>query len=143
MATTPQDTDTIHAKSTKRKQTRKVVQQEELFFHTLAEALACEYENVSWGKMMSSPGVRYQDKFFAFYYNNGIVCRFGRDFQPESIGIHEYTLLSPFKSESKRAPLRDWFCIDQRYQDRWEESLRTALKIMAGDSLTPSSPPSA
>jgi hypothetical protein len=79
--------------------------------------------------MMSSPGIRYQDKFFAFYYKKSIVLRLGRDFKPESVGITNYSLLSPFKT---KPPLVDWFCITVADQERWEELAKIALNIMAG-----------
>lgn len=140
MATTSQDSAQPKTQNAKRKRQSKPVEPEQLFFQSIAEQLASEYEYVSWGRMMSSPGIRYKDKFFVFYYNHGLVYRFGREFSPESIGITEYTLLAPFKSESRRAPLRDWFCIDTSYQARWEELAKIALQIMAGDELEPIHP---
>ena len=105
----------------------KAVETEELFFRSIAEALANENSDVTWGKMMSSPGIRYKDKFFAFYYNKGVVFRFGREFKPETVGINNYTLLAPFKT---KPPLVDWFCISAGDQGRWEELARIALQRM-------------
>lgn len=114
--------------SSKPKPAGKAVDKEALFFIGLAETLATEHEDVAWGKMMSSPGIKYKDKFFAFYYDKTAVFRFGRDFQPESVGIHEYTLLAPFKT---KPPLRDWFRIPATVQDRWEELAMIAYQRMA------------
>jgi hypothetical protein len=120
------------AKTPKAKST--AVDPEEMHFRTVADALANHYENVTWGKMMSSPGVRFGDKFFAFYYQKSMVCRFGRDFKPESIGISNYSLLSPFKT---KPPLHDWFCITVADQERWVELATLALHKMAGDAIAP------
>lgn len=114
------------SKSSKAK--NKVAESEEIYFRNVAEALASEDSHVTWGKMMSSPGIRYKDKFFAFYYDKTLVLRFGREFKPENVGITNYTMLAPFKT---KPPLLDWFRISATDQDRWEELARIAKEIMA------------
>lgn len=110
----------------------KTIEPEEMHFRAVADALAIKHEDVTWGKMMSSPGIRYGDKFFAFYYKQGVVFRFGRDFSPEAIGITNYTLLSPFKT---KPPLRDWFCITAADQDKWAKLANIAMQKMAAEVL--------
>jgi hypothetical protein len=55
---------------------------------------------------MMSPAIQYQGKVFAFFYNKKMVFKLGRDFQPESLGIREYSLLARFKT---RSPMVEWF----------------------------------
>ena len=99
----------------------------ELQFHAIAEKLAAESEAVTTGKMMSSPGIRYQNKVFAFFYKEGMVFRFGRSFDPTTVGIHDYRLLSPFKT---KPPLLDWFEISSSHMQQWEALARLALQRM-------------
>ena len=99
----------------------------EKLFYTIGENLSKEYNDVSIGKMMSSPGIKYKDKVFAFYYKEQMVFKLGRDFDLPSIGINNFSLLSPFKT---KAPLADWFEIPLEYDNRWEELARTAMKNM-------------
>jgi len=77
---------------------------EELFFRSIVEALAKENSGVTFGKMMSSPGIKYRDKVFAFYPKNIMVFKLGRNFKPEVFGIQHYGLLAPFKT---RPPMAD------------------------------------
>ncbi|MEO7911966.1 MAG: hypothetical protein ABIV47_20165 [Roseiflexaceae bacterium] len=75
-------------------------------FQTITEKHATESQSVTIGKMMSSPGIRYNNKVFAFYYRKAMVFRLGWEFDPKTMGIHDYQLLSPFKM---KPPLVDWF----------------------------------
>ncbi len=96
-------------------------------FQQIAEKLASGNRSVTIGKMMSSPGIRYKNKVFAFYYNKVMVFRLGRDFEPKTHGIRTYSLLSPFKT---KPPLVDWFEIPSANMKRWEELARLALQRM-------------
>lgn len=98
---------------------------EEHRFRSIAERLIHENSAVALGKRMSSPGIQYQGKVFAFFYNKKMVFKLGRDFQPESLGIHHYSLLAPFKT---KPPMVDWFEIPAAEEHRWEELARYALK---------------
>jgi len=99
----------------------------EKLFNSIGEKLSKENDNVSIGKMMSSPGIKYKDKVFAFYYKEQMVFRLGRDYDLPSIGINNYSLLSPFKT---KPPLADWFEIPSDHENRWEELAGTAMKKM-------------
>ena len=118
--------------SASKEATPKIIEPEEMHFRAVADALANQHAEVTWGKMMSSPGIRYGDRFFAFYYKQGVVFRFGRDFAPEAVGITNYALLSPFKT---KPPLRDWFCITAADQDKWAELAEIAMHKMAAEVL--------
>ncbi len=96
-------------------------------FQAIADKLASENRFVTIGKMMSSPGIRYKEKVFAFYYNKVMVFRLGRDFEPKTLGIRNYRLLSPFKT---KPPLVDWFEIPSSNMKKWEELASLALQRM-------------
>jgi len=106
------------------------VNDEEQRFSAIVERLTQEHNDITPGKMMSSPGIQYQGKVFAFFYNNKMVFKLGRDFQPETLGIHEYSLLAPFKT---KPPMVDWFEIPATEQQRWEELARYALQHLQGN----------
>jgi len=77
--------------------------------------------------MMSSPGIRYRNKVIAFFYHEAMVFKLGRTFEPGTFGLHDYQLLSPYKT---KPPLRDWFEVAATHTDRWEELARLALQRM-------------
>lgn len=106
------------------------INDEEQRFSAIAERLIQEHNDITLGKMMSSPAIQYQGKVFAFFYNNKMVFKLGRDFQPESLGIREYSLLAPFKT---KPPMVDWFEIPAIEQQRWEELARHALQQLIGN----------
>ena len=93
----------------------------------IAEQLAAESQEITTGKMMSSPGIRYRNKVIAFFYHEAMVFKLGRAFDPGTFGLHDYQLLSPYKT---RPPLRDWFEVSATHSDRWEELARLALRRM-------------
>ena len=108
-------------------QTQPGGDKEEQRFRSIATLLARENSAITLGKMMSSPALHYQGKVFAFYYGKKMVFRLGRDFQPESFNIQDYSVLAPFKT---RPPMVDWFEIPFANQHRWEELSRYALGLL-------------
>lgn len=98
-----------------------------LQFQAIAQKLADESPSITIGKMMSSPGIRYENKVFAFYYHESMVFRLGRGFDPARVGIVHYCLLAPFKT---KPPLVDWFEIAATDMHRWEELARLAMQHM-------------
>jgi hypothetical protein len=102
--------------------------QEEIIFRKIADQLAKENNSVNLGKMMSSPGIKYKNKVFAFYYNKQMVFRLGKEFDPKSFQIEKFSLLNPFKN---KPPLAGWFQITFADQDKWEKLARRALLLIA------------
>ncbi len=103
------------------------MQPEELFFTRIVETMAARHPHVAPGRMMSSPGLRYKNKVFAFYHDGHMVFRLGRAFQPESMGLKNWTLLNPFKN---KAPLADWFQVPFSEQEKWQALSEKALAAM-------------
>jgi hypothetical protein len=100
----------------------------EKLFNSIGDKLSRENDNVSIGKMMSSPGIKYKNKVFAFYYREQMVFRLGREFDLPSMGIDNFSLLNPFKT---KPPLADWFQIPAEYGNRWEKLALIAMNKIA------------
>ncbi len=64
-------------------------------FYFIAEKLSQEFDVVEQGKMMSF-GIKYKTIIFAFHDKDLMVFRLGKGFAPATMGINEYSLLSPF-----------------------------------------------
>lgn len=97
---------------------------EQAKFEQIAESLSRKYKDVHTGKMMSSPGMRFKNKFFAFYYNKDAVFRLGKEAQPEEMGVEKFKLLNPFKT---KAPMKNWFQIPYSESRHWEKLAIYAL----------------
>ncbi|MCG8481758.1 MAG: hypothetical protein MJA31_00470 [Clostridia bacterium] len=95
----------------------------EYFNHIRAELT--ELENVEIGRMMSSEGITYKTKVFAFYYKDSMVFKLGKSFEPESLGLSNWAWLNPFKN---KPPLKAWFVIPGEYENRWHELAHLALE---------------
>lgn len=106
------------------------MEKEEIFFEKISEKLSGENGHIAPGKMMSSPGIRYKNKVFAFYAKKEMIFRLGKVFQPEEFKIKSYSLLSPFKS---KPPLAGWFQIPYAEKEKWEKLARQALALMASE----------
>ena len=52
----------------------------EALFKSIAVMLASENSDIVEGKMMSSPGIKYKNKVFAFYYNEKMIFPAGTGF---------------------------------------------------------------
>lgn len=100
----------------------------EQLFNDLRREIISHHEEVHEGTMMSSPGIQYNRKNFAFLYRGGMCFRLGRDFEPGSEGIHDYSLLNPFKN---KPPLKDWFVISTEYSEKWPLLAEVALQKIA------------
>jgi hypothetical protein len=92
-------------------------------------SIAAEYEknnDVILGKMMSSPGIKVNDKVFAFYHKDEMGFRLGKKFEPEAHGVHKYYLLNPFKT---KPPLKAWFILPKEEMEKWSEFAELAYKF--------------
>ncbi len=101
------------------------MEKEETFYLAISDKLTKKFDGVTHGKMMSSPGLKYKNKVFAFYYNREMTFRLGKGFDLKGYGIDQYSLLSPFKN---KPPLAAWFNIPYDYRDQWEHLAELALK---------------
>ncbi len=81
-------------------------------------------QGVERGNMMSSPGLKYQKKVFAFLHKEKMGFRLGPNFDPIKWGLKNPESLSPFKT---KPPLKGWLMIDQKEMDLWEPLADMAL----------------
>ena len=100
------------------------MQEDEKFFKLIAEKFELEYDDVSQGPMMSSPGIKYLDKVFAFYYKEKMVFKLGKDFNPSNHGIRNFSYLHPFQN---KGPMKAWFEIPFSERSHWEKLTDLAL----------------
>jgi len=56
----------------------------EKLFYSISDSSITENIDMTLGKMMSSPGIKYKNKVFAFYYKDRMVFCLGKDFDPRS-----------------------------------------------------------
>lgn len=101
--------------------------EEQILFEKISGTLSRENESISPGPMMSSPGIRYKNKVFAFYNQSDMIFKLGVDFEPESMEIKDYSLLSPFKN---KAPMAAWFQIPFSEAEKWEPLAKLAMGKM-------------
>lgn len=100
--------------------------EEKVLFLRLVDMLSSANPDVVLGRMMSSPGIKYKDKVFAFYSKGGMGFRLGKQFIPEQHGILHARPLSPFKT---RGPVPGWFLIGKNESHLWEELAMRALEF--------------
>lgn len=87
-------------------------------FDDIAERMVLQHPDVSRGKMMSSPGIQYKAKNFAFLWNDHMVFKLGKGYDPETIGISDWEWLNPLKN---RGPMKAWFRVTPGDLDKWGE----------------------
>lgn len=87
----------------------------------------CKFDSdVQVGKMMHSPGLKYRNHVFAFYYKESMGFRLGADFDPVKFGIINAKPLSPFKT---KPPLKGWFVIDKAECAQWDFLTEISLEF--------------
>lgn len=87
-------------------------------------------KDCSLGKMMSSPGLKYKNKVFAFLWKDKMGFKLGKDYDMGKHAIHNWEYLSPFKT---KAPLTAWYIVDESYHDLWKDLTLIALKKIKCD----------
>ncbi len=103
---------------------------DEEYFHRIAEKLSKEHRLVKTGKMMSSPGISYKKKFFAFYFKKQITLKLGKDFVPKDHGIKKWRHLNPFKT---KAPMKNWYQMSYSESKNWGKLAKLALKFLSNE----------
>ncbi len=98
-------------------------------FNKIADKMSSEIQHVERGPMMTAPGLKYKGKVFAFFYEEEMTFKLGKDFDPVANDISFYSYLSPFKN---KPPMKAWFQIPESLSHRWEELANLALDKMRG-----------
>ena len=111
-----------------------VVDKEEILFNKIGDSLSKDYLHITKGKMMSAPGIKYKNKFFAFYYNKEMIFRLGSGFDPKEYNLKKCRRLNPFKN---KAPMKNWFQIPYSENLRWEQLAKYALNVLKEELSSP------
>lgn len=96
----------------------------EALFLTLVKKFSSSNPDIILGKMMSSPGLKYRDKVFAFYHKEEMGFKLGPNFDPVKFGLLNAKPLSPFKT---KPPLKGWFIVAANESKFWETLTAMAL----------------
>ena len=90
-------------------------------------ALMClNHQDVTEGKMMSSPAIHYQGKVFAFFSKKQkMVFKFGNQYPMEELEV-SYAPFNPFKTKK---PLAGWYEIDYEHHLKWKVFTELALRL--------------
>lgn len=79
------------------------------------------------GKMMRSPGLKYENKVFAFFHKDQMTFKLGEDFDSAQWGLTEVGPLSPFKT---KPPLKAWLVVGKSHQEQWMRLTELAYERM-------------
>lgn len=86
------------------------------FYEHLSDKF-CKKDGVAVGKMMSSPAIQCKGKVFAFFHNEKMTFKLGKDFDPDSYGLMDWGYLSPFKN---KPPMTAWVIVPFEEKEKWE-----------------------
>jgi hypothetical protein len=81
-------------------------------------------DGVAPGKMMTAPAIKSKGKVFAFFYEEEMTFKLGKDFEPDAFGLENWSYLSPFKN---KPPMTAWFAVPFSQKEVWEELTQMAL----------------
>lgn len=85
-------------------------------FDQIVDQILDAHKDCEVGKMMSSPGLQYKKKNFAFLNKETMGFKLGKEFDIDVQGVKEWSYLSPFKT---KPPLYAWYVLDQKEMDHW------------------------
>lgn len=103
---------------------------EEQYFNALRNQLCQGSPDVQSGKMMSSEGITYRGKVFAFFSRQQkMVFKLGKDFSPYELEI-DIQVFNPFRH---RAPLNGWFEVPYIHKKHWPSLAERALETIKQD----------
>ena len=103
---------------------------EEMIFQDIISNLSLNNRHVSEGNMMSSPGIRYKTKVFAFYHKKSMIFKLGKGYDIAGIGIKEYKFLNPFKN---KPPMTAWFEVSSTEVNKWSDLAEIAMNNMISE----------
>ena len=99
-------------------------------FYRISDLFSQKEPDISIGKMMSSPGIKYKSKVIAFYHDDEMIFRVGKKFNPNKHDIKNPKFLNPFKN---KPPMTGWICLSYADEKRWDEFTKIALNVMRSE----------
>lgn len=92
----------------------------------LAQNILDRHLDVVEGNMMSSPGLKCNNKIFVFHHKEDMGFRLGPAFNADEFGLQTAKPLSPFKT---KPPLKGWFMVHDSERGQWERLTILALEF--------------
>jgi len=102
-------------------------------YYQILKLLSKSEKKVGLGKMMSAPGIVYENRVFAFYWREQMGLRAGREFDPSTLKIKKWENLNPYKN---KPPMVDWFILPFEESAHWGKLAKVALKRMMLEDRT-------
>ena len=65
---------------------------EEKLFDSIVNSFLKKEKKITFGKMMSSPALKINNKVFAFFYEDQMCFRLGEEFDPKAFGVKRVKL---------------------------------------------------
>jgi len=93
-------------------------------FEVIVQELTQMFDGVTRGKMMHSPGIKSNNKVFAFYHQQAMTFKLGKRTDSYLLQYPESTYLSPFKS---KPPMKGWLVVPAKYAQAWKALAKEAL----------------
>lgn len=88
--------------------------------------LHCDKQGVTAGKMMTAPALKYDNKVYAFFWEDEMTFKLGKDYDIQAHGVNEIRFLSPFK---QKPPMTAWYIVGNDQMALWQELLDRALSL--------------
>ena len=100
-------------------------------FDQISAKLQIEHVDVEEGRMMSRPAITLNGKVFAFFAQDNMVFKLGKDFEPKTHGMRDFEIPRPFKT---RPPLYGWFRVFASQSEDWPKFAEQALVHLGSGS---------
>ncbi|OLS21465.1 MAG: hypothetical protein HeimC2_33570 [Candidatus Heimdallarchaeota archaeon LC_2] len=103
---------------------------DEVIFQEIIYKLSTSNKHVSEGNMMSSPGIKYKTKVFAFYHKKSMIFKLGKGYDITGLGVKKYKFLNPFRN---KPPMTAWFEVSATEVHKWSDLAEIAMNIMKSE----------
>ena len=103
---------------------------ERLVFDDITAKLCKINNDIGEGNMMSSPGIKYKTKVFAFYHDQSMIFRLGKGYNIKSEGVSKYKFLNPFKN---KPPMKGWYVVPSTEIEYWQKLAEIAMNNMISE----------
>lgn len=97
-------------------------------FEFIADEFTSMFDEVTRGKMMRSPGIKSNNKVFAFYHEEAMIFKLGKRTDSFLVQYPEASYLNPFK---QKPPMKGWLVVPSKYAGDWRTLAKEALARVA------------
>lgn len=101
------------------------MQSEDVFLQ-IVDKLINENDQLTEGKMMSSPAIKLNDKVIAFYHSDTMTFKFGKETELYKAQYSDSSYLSPFKN---KPPLKGWLSVPSEFHKDWLKLTKECIVI--------------